>query len=291
MKIDKNILPHWSILIAILLLSGVLAIVMSNKNCFPYSYEVGEVWQHHAIVAQEDAIVEVVVPKTDSLTKIVEQQYAPAFRMDKEILAAKKEQLTSDFNRQLKLAGKDNAFPDVNKSPKIYLQFAEKLLSKIYEQGILPEQEILKNKTEVTIIRTDQSKTVPIDKVYTKKTAFDVVTDSLPSSTLREPEFLLSLLEDKITPNLVFDEAETDKVRSETYRKFLHYNDTIKKGAIIVNTGEKIDAKTYKHLEAYQDFLSKSHSIWHLIKFFLLNVLALTIFYYAVSYIISKFSK
>jgi membrane-associated HD superfamily phosphohydrolase len=231
--------------------AAFLALLFSFSNEFPYKYSQNAPWLYDDLYAEQDIPLAFSHSENDSILQVVEQNYAPVFVMDKEVLSQKKELFAADFKRQLNLAGKDNAFPDVNKSPKIYLQFGEKLLSKIYEQGIFPDDVNLEGKKEVIIVRIEAKKQL-ISKVFTKKTAFDALTDSLPASELREPEFLLSVLEDKIVPNLVYDENQSKQSKTNVFQTFLEKRDTLKKGTLIIARGANISTEIFNQLEAYK---------------------------------------
>lgn len=243
------------------LLAALLALLFANSDSFPYKYTLGETWNYADLYANQDIPLALNHEEQDSVLTQVEHEYAPVFKMDKEVLAQKKLQYEADFKKQLNFAGKDNAFPDANKSSKSYYQFGERLLSKIYEQGILPDNAPLQGKNQIQIARTDATKTYPIGKVLTKKTAFDIITDSLPASSLREPEFLLGVLEDKIEPNLIFDADESATAKAHEFQKHLQKRDTLRFGTLIVTKGATIDEKAFQHLEAFQNFMKNGRVV------------------------------
>lgn len=235
--------------------AALIALLFSYSNGFPYKYNLEETWNYDDLYTDTDIPLQFSKTEQDSILNQVERSYAPVFDMDIELLADKKVLYENDFKKQLNLVGRDNAFNDVNKSPKIYLQFGEKLLSKIYEQGILPNDAKLEGKKEIVIVRNGQSKVFPIQKIFTIKTAFDAITDSLPASSLREPEFLLSVLEDKIVPNLTFNEPLSSQSKSQQFQKYVQKRDTLKKGSLIIAKGAIISESNFQKIEAYKNYL------------------------------------
>lgn len=237
------------------LFAGLIALLFSYSNGFPYKYNLDEVWNYDDLYTDTDIPLQFSKTERDSILNQVERSFAPVFEMNTDLLTEKKGFYESDFKKQLNLVGRDNAFIDVNKSPKIYLQFGEKLLSKIYEQGILPNDVKLEGKKEIVIVRNGQSKTVPIQKVFTVKTAFDAITDSLPASSLREPEFLLSVLEDKIVPNLTLNESLSAQSKSQHFQKYIQKRDTLRKGTMIIGKGAIVTEANFQKIEAYKNHL------------------------------------
>jgi 7TM-HD extracellular len=236
-------------------IATLLAFLFSYSNAFPYKYQEGGTWNYADLYASQNIPLELSNTEQDSILTQVEQQYAPVFKMNKDVLAQKKVQFEQEFKKQLNFAGKDNAFPDANKSAKSYYQFGERLLSKIYEQGILPDNASLDGKSEIQIARTESTKTQLISKTFTKKTAFDIVTDSLPASSLREPEFLLSVFEGVFEPNLVYDEAASQAARTHQFQKFVQKRDTLYQGTLIIAKGATINDVTLQQLETYRVFI------------------------------------
>lgn len=237
----------------VILLAGLIALLYSYSNSFPYKYNIDEIWNYDDLYTDVDIPLQFSKTENDSILNQVEKNYAPVFEMNTELLTEKKDFYESDFKKQLNLVGRDNAFIDVNKSPKIYLQFGEKLLSKIYEQGILPDDAKLEGKKEIVIVRNGQSKIVPIQKVFTIKTAFDAITDSLPASSLREPEFLLSVLEDKIVPNLKLNESLSAQSKSQQFQKHIQKRDTLRKGSLIIGKGAIVNEANFQRIEGYKN--------------------------------------
>ncbi|MFZ4545301.1 MAG: hypothetical protein ACOYOA_14715 [Saprospiraceae bacterium] len=280
-----------SILIKYAIAVGIAAVLASSyalSSAFPYKYEMGSNWNYPDLITEADLPVMLVGAQSDSIIQQVEHRFAPVFKMDKAVLLKHKEQLVIDFKKQVQLAGKDNSFPDVNKSSNLYLQFADRLLSKIYEQGILPEHEKLQGRTEVQILRGEELKSYPVSKVFTLKTAGICLSDSLSASKLREPEFLLSLLEHKIEVNLSYDEASSEKARTYEFQSYLQKKDTIKQGSVIAEKGVFITEDIFRKINSYRKYVEGNRSGSTLLtRFafsFLLNLLFLSLLFLEISY-------
>lgn len=275
---DKSTIVKYCITAGI---AALLALFYAVGTAFPYDYVQGATWNYPDLVTEAPLAVTVAGATGDSVVQQVESRYIPVFRMDRDILQKKKEMLEKDFQRQLKLASKDNAFPDVSRSPQLYLQFAERLLSKIYEQGIIPEHEKLKGRSEVQILRGEQLKSSPVAKIYNIESARQAIADSLPGSKLRESEFLLSLLEDKIEVNLSYDEDFSEKSRNSTFQNFIQHRDTLAKGTVIAERGALIDDEVFYRIETYRNYIEGSRSSTTILSrfflCFLLNLIFLTL--------------
>jgi cyclic-di-AMP phosphodiesterase PgpH len=176
--------------------------------------------------------------------------YTPIYKYNPDVLPAKIKSFNEDFEQALSLAKKDNSFPDVAKFSKIYLQYGEQLLGKIYERGVV-EQKIVAAKIKIS--RGDLATEIASNKVLTPISANNFISDSLPFSPLREPEFLYNVLEKKIVSNLVFDEKQNEAERQKIVQILENHRDTIKVGDLIVKKGKKITPAIYHKLNAMKD--------------------------------------
>ncbi len=232
----------------------LIALFFSFSNQSKFVFEEGQKWQYDDLYAANQILVPLAKSTIDSLSKN-SMEYTPVFQYHPEIFETKKADFKADFERALSLAKKDNSFPDVSKNAKVYLQFADDILGKIYEKGVLPQ----KIKAEkVKILRGNLMTEVASNKVFDAKSAFNYLTDTLPYSNLREPEFLLNVLESKIIPNLTFDENQNEQGRQKITQQLENQFDTIKSGDLIIKKGRKINAVTFRKLSAFQEQHSPS---------------------------------
>jgi membrane-associated HD superfamily phosphohydrolase len=227
----------------------LLSLLFSFSSGFQMIFEEGQKWQYDDLYAPKQMLVPLSKEVVDSLSKN-SASYTPVFQYNTSVLVEEKAKFTNNFQSALNLARKDNSFPDVAKNSKVYLQFGEGILGKIYEKGIL--QQKIKTPT-VKIMRGDLMTEVETKKVFDVISAYNFITDTLPYSALREPEFLLNSFDGKLKPNLVFDETQNEKARLEVAQLLQNQRDTIKQGDLIIKKGRKITTPIFNKLQAFKD--------------------------------------
>ena len=227
----------------------LLAMLFSYSTGASFVFEEGQKWQYDDLYATNPILVPLQSKVIDSLSKN-SASYIPIYKYNQDVLPAKLKSFHEDFEYAVSLAKKDNSFPDASKFPKVYLQYGEQLLGKIYERGVI-EQKVLAEKIKIS--RGNLATEVASTKVFTPITANNFISDSLPFSTLREPEFLYNVLEKKIIPNLVFDEKQNETERSKITQLLENQRDTIRVGELIIKKGKKITPLIYHKLNTYKE--------------------------------------
>lgn len=230
--------------------AGVLmALLFSYSTGASFVFEEGQKWQYDDLYATKPILISLQTKVIDSLSKN-SISYVPIYKYNPDVLPARLKSFHEDFEYAVSLAKKDNSFPDASKFPKVYLQYGELLLGKIYERGVV-EQKILAEKIKIS--RGDLATEVASTKIFTPTTANNFISDSLPFSTLREPEFLYNVLEKKIVSNLIFDEKQNETERSKIVQLLENQRDTIRTGDLIIKKGKKITPLIYHKLNAYKE--------------------------------------
>ncbi len=226
-----------------------LALLFSYSNEATFVFEEGQKWQYDDLYATKIVLVPLPTKTIDSLSKN-SVAYTPIYMYNQDVLPAKLKSFNEDFERALSLAKKDNSFPDVAKFSKTYLQYGEQLLGTIYERGVV-EQKIVA--TKIKISRGDLATEIASSKVFTPASANNFISDSLPFSPLREPEFLYNVLEKKIVSNLIFDDKQNEIEQQKIAQLLENHRDTIRIGDLIIKKGKKITPVVYNKLNALKE--------------------------------------
>jgi cyclic-di-AMP phosphodiesterase PgpH len=79
------------------------------------------------------------------------------------------------------------------------------------------------------------------------------LSDSLPYSRLREPEFLLPLLEGLLEPNMAYNAEKTREFREQEFEKVSTSRGMVKSGELLVTKGGIITPGLYQKLLSYKE--------------------------------------
>jgi membrane-associated HD superfamily phosphohydrolase len=129
-----------------------------------------------------------------------------------------------------------------------YRALGMNLLDAIYRRGIIETKP--KSNNGIAFVGHTNNQ-VSVNSILSMSEAVEMATDSLPFSTLRQPELLLPMIEKTLTPNVFYSDSLTTLLSNESAPSI----GLTKKGTLIIKKGEKVDETVKIQL----DSLSRSY--------------------------------
>ena len=226
----------WWLAVAAALVSALL---LPRHSDFEYRYALDRVWLYNDLSAPFDFLM------AEKPENRQENAITPYYLLDPSVVHQQKLQLSSIFQNQKKVSKQDAEFDDFNANFGTYKAFATTLLDGVYRRGIIEEKP--DNPAAIVVIG-QSSLQIAAQSTLTVAEAMEVLTDSLPFSTLRQPELLLPMLEKVLVPNVFYSDSLTALLGNS--------NDSIvgvvKKGTLIVQKGERVDESILIQLDSLQ---------------------------------------
>ncbi len=220
-----------------------------NTGKFKYSYAIETPWEHDALTAPFAFEImkskEELSKEQDSLLK----DFVPFFTNDESIPAKYINLLNEKFGKE-----ENNAENDY----KVYIT---RKLKALYANGIISadDMETLadEEKTEISIVKDNISKTKPISSLHTTKTAYESIINGLPASLDKET------LQGYNINNYIHENITYDKERNESFKKEILKSVSLTKGRIqsgekIIDHGEIVKPKTFDILNSLKNAVQES---------------------------------
>lgn len=179
----------------------------------------------------------------------------PVYQKDNEVLQ----------NQLIKLEGEMEgkwmaAEFDEKKFP-VYESYAISLLETVYGRGIISHTQ--KFQTDgpdynLLVVTDHVSEKKNTADLFTQQTAMDFITESIQKrGSITEKAWLQNLLVDFIQPNILYDEALTDKLEAEALANLSNTRGMVQKGELIVANQSIISNSTYQKIislkKAYEE--------------------------------------
>ena len=303
---QKERLKQIPLAINYLLVIGVVFLIsflFPNTAKFKYDFSNGQNWRYEDLVAPFDFAIQKSEEQLKSDYKIIEADFSPYYELSSEVADQQISAFEKAFNEQLRLVEDSEQYADVRQQPNKYLNFGRDYLRGLYQQPIirLDSAHSTKMKTDVIFIFEGNNRySQTLGNIISEETAESNLTDELPGSDLSEPDFLLPLLQEQITPNLIFDEETTQKFKNEELDKISKVTGKVNKGEIIVKRGGLIDNATYQKLvsfrDQYQKEIAANRSHWGIFSgyFILTSLIIGALLIYLLTYssaVFQRFSK
>ena len=227
----------------------ILVLGMPSANTSNYKYNLGEPWDNEPLIATDSFRVlkseKDLQRERDSLKKMFEPYYA----IDRREAAAQVQQLIFSLQHDKK-----------GLAPNSYAKQLQEDLIEIYRHGIMASTDYehlrSKNIDRIRVYSENLSASLPLDEVYTPRTAYERLMNQ--DSTRYERRTLMQLdLNRFITTNLVYDETKSNQQQLEVEESLVPYIGQVKVGERIVDRGQIVDSYTYNVLQSMEQHLSE----------------------------------
>jgi len=272
-----------------ILIFGVVAFIsfLAPKNAqFKYHFEKGQIWRYDDLIAPFDFAILKLPEELDADVKELEKSFSPYYLLSPNVVKQKKQSFATDFKAQLEMTREERAFQDVLRNPNAYIDYANGLLDRIYRQGIIevaPEHGDKGKDFVINIVQGNTTRQQTIENILNLQDAKELLSDSLPYSRLREPEFLYPLLESALAPNLFYSDTLTNKFRQSLISQMPTHRGMVREGEMIVSENSAISEDTYQKLssfqEQYETTISGDSAYWWILAgYFLMAALVIGLF-------------
>lgn len=280
---------YWSLFIKLVLLLGVSTLIIllfPNNVKFKYTFERGQPWRYEELIAPFDFPIKKTEAELTAEREELIQNFSPYYELDYSISKAAGQQFGLDFEQQLQQSETQEQFQDVSRRPQAYREFGSKLLTRLFDEGIVsirPEDENHGADFVINIVKGGIKEQKTIEQLMLPEDARDFLGDTLPYSRLSEPEFLFPLLESLIRPNVYYSDTLTRQFKEDLLAGIVTSRGRVSKGELIIPKVGIVTDEIYQKLLSFRDqyekeITEKQSSRGVLIGYIILTVLLISIF-------------
>ncbi|WP_102408004.1 HD family phosphohydrolase [Parabacteroides bouchesdurhonensis] len=237
-------LKNYSIPSAIYFIVAALLIAyfFPREGKFRYQFYEGKPWRYGLLTAPGDFPIyktdEEVKAEKDSILK----KFEPYYRQDKEVETSEIAKLRSNYNSTLQ-----------GKVSPAYMQYIEKSLVYLYNNGIVTTQELDDLKKEdhqrVNLLENNIATPRYVSEFFTVKTAYEYIINNCPAYL--DKAILQSCdINNYLRENVTYDQSTSEKVRTDILQSVAISNGMVQAGERIVDRGEIVDHHTYNVLRS-----------------------------------------
>lgn len=214
-------IPHFAKYLLVLGAVIALSFLFPTNAKFKYRFNVGQQWLYDDLYANIDYAINKTDKELLDDKAILARDFSPFYEVDLDVIKDQKKAFLTAFNEQLK---RNKAqFSDVAKNTEGYLNYGNYVLEKLLTKGILKPDTMTQNRDKdfvINVLRGNVAEKQTVQNLMTLEGAKQWLTDTLPYARLREPEFLLPLLEANLVANLSYNASKTESINSKNWTKF-----------------------------------------------------------------------
>lgn len=271
--------------LAFVLVAVAISFLFPADLRFKYQYEKQQTWRYEDLEAPFDFAIRKTEEELASERQEVVQHSAPVFVLDADIAKERKAAFSDQFQQQLEQAKKSAQFRDVPLQAQKYLNYGLAFLDRIFQRGIIKLDGNQKNIAQgevITVLRGNTYQDQTLENVLNLKAATELITDSLPYSSLSEPEFLLPLLQDQLQANIFYSGDRTQQILDDELGKIVTSRGLVQKGEVIITKNSIITEELYQALysfeQEYQEQVISKRSISNIFFGYLILTLLVLLF-------------
>jgi cyclic-di-AMP phosphodiesterase PgpH len=239
-SIVKYILMAFSILIIIS--------VLPKQPQFKFEFSKGHVWLHEDLVSPYNfpirKNIEEIKSDKDAILKFV----LPIYELDTKVLENQTNQFQSDFESKWKNIGiNDIKLKNYNYAIGI------NILKYIYSKGVIGlNKKYQKDGKDypISVLKNNVETQLSSASLYTQQSAYNEVLRVLKQSKNIQRDLLLSILKDRITPNIIYNERFTEKVEKQAVENISTTRGLVQKGELIIEKGNMVNDENYQKIES-----------------------------------------
>lgn len=234
---------------------GIIVYFLPREGKFNYQFDINKPWKYGLLQASFDFPIfkdeNVVKKEQDSILSL----YQPYYQLDNNIGKLEINKLRENYNKDLR-----KTLPSVE-----YMKYIEKALKKIYETGIVSNEEMNRLSKDsihsIMIVNKNMATPLAVNNLFTIKGAYEYIMNA---DTIHFNRNMLHLynLNEYITPNLTFNEQKSAVAKKDLLANISWAKGIVQSGQKIIDRGEIITPETYSILESLRkESIKRSESI------------------------------
>ncbi|RKD17506.1 transmembrane HD family protein [Pelobium manganitolerans] len=226
----------------------IITAVLPKHAKFKYEFEKGNVWLHDDLVSPFNFPIRKTVDEIRKDKESILKSVLPVYEVDEKVLQNQILQYQSDFEAKWKNAGLPD---DASKSKNFDAGY--KILENIYARGVIGLNKKYQRDGEqyvISLLRNNVETQVSTATLLTQTTAVAKLTDLLVAEKNIHSDLLLDVLKDHISPNVIYNEALTERIEKQAIENVSATRGMVQKGELIVSQGSTVTEDIYQKLES-----------------------------------------
>lgn len=252
-------LPKY-LLVALVII--IISLLFPNNSRFKYEYRLNQIWGYDDIIAPFDFALLKTQEEIELEKAEIASKATPFYQLDRKRGDDALRNYDRIFIEKLDASQKSSMYDDVVIHAERYQKEGLNLLKKVYETGVtaLDSAHVeLPPTTLINIVDGNTKNKTTKQTLFTSQEAMDVMTDGLFASGLPEADFLLSVFEESLIPNITYSKELSEKFLNSALDDIADNRGIITQGKTIIRKGETINPEKYQELESYKaEFISRS---------------------------------
>jgi putative nucleotidyltransferase with HDIG domain len=228
----------------------IITAFLPKQPRFRYEFEKGEIWKNKDLVSPFGFAILKTTAQVDLDRKEALNNILPIYTLNSAMVAEVEEAYASEFDVKWQGSG----LPEKDKEG--YKTSSSNLLRTIYSKGIIAldvKQQKGNKDYDFSLVQNNISKTMNSADVFTVQSALEYYKNNFTSISLKVKDLVLTLVEDHLRANIVFDEKMTFMLQENAVNSLSVTKGMVQKGELIIAKNNVIDDEIYQKLQSFKE--------------------------------------
>jgi len=228
----------------------IITVFLPKQPRFRYEFEKGEIWKNKDLVSPFSFAILKTNPQVNTDRKDAIDNVLPIYTLNKFLINQVEEAYLSEFDVKWRSSALSETDKQVNKTASL------KLLKAIYDKGIIAltaKHQDGNKYYDFSLLDNNVTKVTSTQDVFTVNSALEYFKQQYQSTNLNAKEVVFNLVEDHLTPNIVFDEKLTATVQESAINSLSTTRGMVQKGELIIAKNNVIDDEVYQKLQSFKE--------------------------------------
>ncbi|TCD01831.1 HD family phosphohydrolase [Pedobacter psychroterrae] len=228
----------------------IITVFLPKQPRFRYEFEKGEIWKNKDLVSPFSFAILKTNPQVDTDRKDAIENVLPIYTLNKFLINQVEEAYSSEFDVKWRSSALSETDKQADKAASL------KLLKAIYNKGIIAltaKHQDGNKYYDFSLLDNNVTKVMSTQDVFTVNLALEYFKQQYQSINLNAKEVVFNLVEDHLTPNIVFDEKLTATVQESALNSLSTTRGMVQKGELIIAKNNVIDDEVYQKLQSFKE--------------------------------------
>ncbi len=226
----------------------IIISVLPKQPQFKFEFAKGHVWLHEDLVSPYNFPIRKNIEEIKSDKEAILKFVLPIYELDEKVFENQTNQFQSDFESKWKNIGLNDI-----KIKNYNYTVGYNILKSIYAKGVIGlNKKYQKDGTDypISVLKNNVETQLSSASLYTQQSAYNEVIRVLRQSKNIQTDLLLSILKDRITPNIIYNERFTEKVEKQAVENISTTRGLVQKGELIIEKGNMVNDENFQKIES-----------------------------------------
>jgi len=233
-----------------MLLSICLIVISLPKQAkFRYEYEKGRIWNQKDLISPYNFAILKNSQELAADQEAALRSVTPVYQLQPDVSEQQLNGFRNDFEIKWHNAGLNE------RQKERYLNIGYNLLKTVYDRGVLTlisKYQRGNGDYAITVLYKNVATDKNTVEMFTRERAMAYCTQQLTKSKDLNKDFLLSLIQNRLQTNLIYDDKLTARLEKEVLDGLSLTSGMVQKGEVIVAKGSVINDEVYQKLQSYK---------------------------------------